>query len=74
MTDIHETAFCARCGEQTVHFRLAQGRLECTEEGCGETRDAGPNQLWDPAAPAPVCPTCLGSGFVRIDDFKEATS
>lgn len=66
--DIHETAFCARCGEATVHFRLAQGRLECQEPGCDEVRDAGPNQLWDPAALAPTCPGCGGLGAIPFAD------
>lgn len=66
--DIHETAFCASCGEATVHFRLAQGRLECQEPGCGEIRDAGPNQLWDPAAVSPVCPDCNGVGGTPARD------
>lgn len=83
MTDIHETAFCSVCGEPTVHQRLAQNRGECTD--CHETRELGPNQMWDPAAPAPTCPTCgglgavppsmthcltcNGDGWVRIDDL-----
>lgn len=62
MTDIHETAFCAVCGEPTVHQRLAQRRLECTD--CHETREGGPNQMWDPSAPMPLCPTCGGLGSV----------
>ena len=72
MTDLFDTAFCSVCGEQTLHFRLGQRRLECSD--CHETREAGPNQLWDEKAPAPICPHCGGSGFVRIDDIKEDTA
>lgn len=64
--DMHETAFCACCGEQTVHQRLGQGRLECTD--CHETRDGGPLQMWDPASLDPSCPTCHGAGGTARTD------
>lgn len=63
--DDYRTAFCAVCGEQTLHYVLAQGRLECTEDGCGETRDGGPNELWPPDDPQPPCPLCDGRGWTE---------
>lgn len=65
--DDFETAWCAVCGEQTLHYRLSQGRLECTTEGCHETRDDGPMAMWDPESFDPVCPVCRGAGGVSSD-------
>ncbi len=68
MTDIFSNAWCDCCGEITAHIHLGQRRLECTTEGCHETRDADANQQFPPNTPVPLCPTCLGSGYARIDD------
>lgn len=66
MTDIFDSAFCEVCGEITAHYVLGQRRLECSD--CHETRDADVNQQFPPNTPVPLCPTCLGSGYARIDD------
>lgn len=60
--DMFSNAWCAVCGETTAHFILAQGRGECSTDGCGETRDIGVNAEW-PADGAPACPLCEGRGW-----------
>lgn len=65
MSDDYRPAWCCVCGEQTLHYVLAQGRLQCTEDGCNEVRDGGPNELWPAEEPPPPCPLCAGRGWVE---------